>query len=94
MTSNLTLNNNAAEVSVPNKGRIGNLPTLSGTLNSLFISGSLYLSLITERLTIMNVTKIRKSVKYATVSMPPTKTNKIASNPTVAIAIPGVLVIW
>ena len=48
---------------MPKKANKGNLPILTGALNSLFASGSLYLRTITDRLTNMYTVNIPKSVK-------------------------------
>jgi hypothetical protein len=53
----------------PNSGRMGNLPTLTGTLYGLSRSGLVYLKRITDKLIIAKVTTTAKTTMFATITI-------------------------
>ena len=71
---------------IPRSGRTGILPILPGTLNGRISSGERKRRRMTDRFTIMNVTKIVKFVTFAINPISPAKRKRTAPDAAARIA--------
>jgi hypothetical protein len=81
------------EIKIPKKGNTGNFPIEKGILNFLIVWGCLYLNLIKDKLTIINVVKTMKLVNPATTEISLKNKNEIAIIEVINMALVGVFFI-